>query len=315
MAAPSLEQKATFHVMKSLTLDGVTVELLPPEPTLPEWIGQNEPLRQLLACWMDGDETDPPLSPRITGVPGVGKTTLAMAAAKLRKQECWVQQCTSDTRPEDLIITPILGDSGRILYRASALLTAVVEGGVCVLDEGNRMSEKAWASLAALLDHRRTVDSVTAGLRVKAHDNFRICVTMNEDGSTFDLPDYIVSRLQPKVEIGFPAGAEEERILAHHAPRAPDDLRKICVRYLQEAHGLDLPFSVRDGINLVRLSSRLAAQGGGTPLESFPEAVKRVLGAEALDLRSLRARRPGPDSHGTEDFFFDPDDDDLHSKD
>jgi len=177
------------------------------------------------------------------------------------------------------------------------------------------MSEKAWASLAALLDHRRTVDSVTAGLRVKAHDNFRICVTMNEDGSTFDLPDYIVSRLQPKVEIGFPAGAEEERILAHHAPRAPDDLRKICVRYLQEAHGLDLPFSVRDGINLVRLSSRLAAQGGGTPLESFPEAVKRVLGAEALDLRSLRARRPGPDSHGTEDFFFDPDDDDLHSKD
>ena len=64
---------STFPPMKSLTLDGVTVELLPPEPTLPDWIGQNEPLRQLLACWMDGDETDPPLSPRITGVPGVGR--------------------------------------------------------------------------------------------------------------------------------------------------------------------------------------------------------------------------------------------------
>jgi MoxR-like ATPase len=300
--------------MKSLTLDGVTVELLPPETTLPEWIGQTEPLRQLLACWMDGDATDPPLSPRITGVPGVGKTTLAMAAARLRDQPCWVQQCTSDTRPEDLIITPVLGDGGRILYRASPLFSAVVEGGVCVLDEGNRMSEKAWASLAALLDHRRCVDSVTAGLRVKAHDQFRICVTMNEDGSTFDLPDYVVSRLQPKVEIGFPAGAEEERILAHHAPRSPDDLRKMCVAYLQEAHGLDLPFSVRDGINLVRLAARLAAQGGGTPSESFPEAVKRVLGPEAMDLRSLRARRPGPDPHGTEDFFFDPDDDDLHSE-
>lgn len=299
--------------MKSLTLDGVTIEILPPEPTLPEWIGQGEPLRQLLACWMDGDDTDPPLSPRITGVPGVGKTTLAMAAAKLRGQDCWVQQCTSDTRPEDLIITPVLGDGGRILYRASPLLSAVVEGGVCVLDEGNRMSEKAWASLAALLDHRRCVDSVTAGVRLKAHDKFRICVTMNEDGSTFDLPDYVVSRLQPKVEIGFPAGAEEERILAHHVPRAPDDLRRMCVAYLQEAHGLDLPFSVRDGINLVRLATRLAAQGGGSPGDSFPESIRRVLGAEAVDLRALRARRPGPESHGTEDFFFDPEDDDLHS--
>ncbi len=299
--------------MKNLTLDGVTIELLPSEPVLPEWIGQQEPLRQLLACWMDGDETDPPLSPRITGVPGVGKTTLAMAAAKIRGQECWVQQCTSDTRPEDLIVTPVLGDGGRILYRASPLLTAVVEGGVCVLDEGNRMSEKAWASLAALLDHRRTVDSVTAGVRIKAHDDFRICVTMNEDGSTFDLPDYVVSRLQPKVEIGFPAQAEEDRILAHHVPRAPDELRRICVAYLQEAHGLDLPFSVRDGINLVRLATRLARQDGGSAVESFPDAVRRVLGAEALDLRTLRARRPGPDSHGTEDFFFDPDDDDLHS--
>ena len=300
--------------MKSLTLDGVTVELVPPETVLPEWIGQMEPLRQLLACWMDGDETDPPLSPRITGVPGVGKTTLAMAAARLRDQPCWVQQCTSDTRPEDLVITPVLGDGGRILYRASPLLSAVVEGGVCVLDEGNRMSEKAWASLAALLDHRRCVDSVTAGLRVKAHDGFRICVTMNEDGSTFDLPDYVVSRLQPRIEIGFPAAAEEERILAHHTPRAPDDLRRLCVAYLQEAHGLDLPFSVRDGINLVRLSTRLAAQGGSSPEGSFPEAVRRVLGEEAVDLRSLRARRPGPGSHGSEDFFFDPDEDDLRSE-
>jgi MoxR-like ATPase len=241
----------------------------------------------------------------------VGKTTLAMAAAKLRDQPCWVQQCTSDTRPEDLIITPVLGDGGKILYRASPLFSAVIEGGVCVLDEGNRMSEKAWASLAALLDHRRCVDSVTAGLRVKAPDQFRICVTMNEDGSTFDLPDYIVSRLQPKVEIGFPAGAEEERILAHHAPRSPDDLRKMCVAYLQDAHGLDLPFSVRDGIHLVRLAGRLAAQDGTEAAASFPEAVRRVLGEEALDLGSLRRRRPGPDRAGSDEFFFDPDEDDL----
>lgn len=297
--------------MKSIQLDGVTIELLPPEPAKARWIGQREPLRQLLACWLDGDETDPPLTPRITGVPGVGKTTLAMAAALERGQDCWVQQCTSDTRPEDLVVVPVVGDGQKILYRASPLLTAVVEGGVCVLDEGNRMSEKAWASLAALLDHRRTVDSLVAGIRVKADPRFRLAVTMNEDGSTFDLPDYVVSRLQPRIEIGFPAAEEEERILAFHLPRAPEELRSRCVAFLQEAHGLDLPFSVRDGLNLVRLSTRLGAQDGSDPRGAFPEAIRRVLGTEALDLGSMRRRRRGFQDASTDEFFFSEDDADL----
>jgi MoxR-like ATPase len=180
-----------------------------------------------------------------------------------------------------------------------------------VLDEGNRMSEKAWASLAALLDHRRCVDSTTAGVRVQAHRDFRIAVTMNEDGSTFDLPDYVVSRLQPRVEIGFPGPGEEDRILAHHSPRASEDLRAMCVAYLQEAHGLDLPFSVRDGIHLVRLAGRLAAQGGTEAAASFPDAVRRVLGDDALDLGALRRRRPASRRTDSDEFFFDPDEDDL----
>lgn len=299
--------------MKSITLDGVTLELLPPDPTSPRWIGQPEPLRQLQACWLDGDETDPPLTPRITGVPGTGKTTLAMACATLRGQPCWVQQCTSDTRPEDLVVTPVIGDGQRILYRASPLLSAAIEGGVCVLDEGNRMSEKAWASLAALLDHRRTIDSLTAGVRIQAHPRFRLAVTMNEDGSTFDLPDYIVSRLQPRIEIGFPPAQEEERILAHHLPRSSGDLRAMCVAYLQEAHGLDLPFSVRDGLNLVRLASRLASQDGTDPRASFQEAILRVLGPAALELGSLRRRHR--DRHASSDeFFLDEDDADLDER-
>lgn len=297
--------------MKSVTLDGVTLELLPPESDLPQWIGQVEPLRQLMACWLDGvDASDPPLTPRITGVPGVGKTTLCMAAARHRGQSCWVQQCTSDTRPEDLVVTPVIGDGQRILYRASPLLTAAMEGGVCVLDEGNRMSEKAWASLAALLDHRRSVDSLTAGIRIQAHPQFRLAVTMNEDGSTFDLPDYVLSRLQPKIEIGFPEASEEDRILAHHAPSAPEDLRALCVSYLQQAHALDLPFSVRDGLNIVRLATRLARTGTLTATQSLPEAIQRVLGPEALDLGSLRGRRTRP-SASSDEFFFDEDDANL----
>ena len=45
----------------------------------------------------------------------------------------------------------------------------MLSGGVCVLDEGNRMNEKSWASLAPLLDHRRYVESVVAGITIPAH--------------------------------------------------------------------------------------------------------------------------------------------------
>ena len=45
----------------------------------------------------------------------------------------------------------------------------MIKGGICVLDEGNRMSEKSWASLAPLLDHRRYVDSIIAGISIDAH--------------------------------------------------------------------------------------------------------------------------------------------------
>src|SRR5262249_49494648 len=82
---------------------GVTLHLRFPDATERGWIGQDGILRQLLACWLVVDPADRPLSPRLTGPPGIGKTTLAMAAARLRKQPLYITQCTADTRPEDLL--------------------------------------------------------------------------------------------------------------------------------------------------------------------------------------------------------------------
>ena len=146
-----------------------------------------------MACWLVVDEHDLPLAPRIVGPPGIGKTALAMAAAEMRKQELFIYQCTADTRPEDLLITPVLAENGKIAYHASPLVSAMINGGVCVLDEGNRMNEKSWASLAPLLDHRRYVESIVAGISIEAHPDFRCAVTMNQDESTFEIPDYILS--------------------------------------------------------------------------------------------------------------------------
>jgi MoxR-like ATPase len=310
-------------------IDGVRLALGHADASPGDWIGQREILKQLLACWLVVDAKDLPLTPRLVGAPGIGKTTLAIAGAHARKQELYIYQCTADTRPEDLLVTPVLAESGRIQYQASPLVTAMIRGGVCVLDEGNRMNEKSWASLAPLLDHRRYVESIVAGLTIKAHPDFRCAVTMNDDDSTFEIPDYILSRLQPTLTLGFPNRQDEMAILQYHLPFADAEMLTLTVEFLQQAHELKLDFSTRDGINVLRYALKQLAQDPHHPLgkdSAWQESLRACLGDDAMDLQSLAERKRqslGGNAvpMGLGDFFFDPshplhpdyegDDDDL----
>lgn len=296
-------------------IEGVTLSLSRADSTEPKWIGQNEILKQILACWMVVSEKDMPLSPRIIGIPGIGKTTLGMVAALKRRQPLYIFQCTSDTRPEDLIITPVLAESGKISYHASALVTAMIKGGICILDEGNRMNEKSWASLAPLLDHRRYVESIIAGIRIKAHEDFRACVTMNNDESTFEIPDYILSRLQPTLTLTMPNANDEMAILKYHLPFAETELLQMTVNFLQRSHQLDLDFSPRDGLHILQYSMKRLLQDKDHPLSKdivWQEAVLKILGDDALDLDGLAEKKSRPLGEtqlpqGLGDFFFEED--------
>src|SRR5215470_12472749 len=179
----------------SVEIEGVVLHLAHPDELSVQWVGQEELMRQLLAAWMVIHEQDLPMNPRLLGKPGVGKTTLAYAAAKRMGRDVYILQATMDTRPEDLLITPVIEGEGKLRYVASPLATAMIVGGIAILDEGNRMSEKSWASLAPLLDNRRYIESIVTGIKVRAHPNFRLVSTMNDDASTFELPEYIHSRL------------------------------------------------------------------------------------------------------------------------
>jgi MoxR-like ATPase len=256
----------------------VAIHLCEPDQIDAEWIGQEDLVRQLRAAWKtQGSEL--PMNPRIVGRPGSGKTTLACAVARSLSQALYLFQATADTRPEDLIITPVIGSGNSIRYMASSIVSAMICGGTVILDEGNRMSEKSWASLAPLLDRRRYVESVVAGIKIHAHPDFRFCTTMNEDMSTFDLPEYIQSRLQPQIFVDFSDRDEELAILRQNLPATDREILEYVADFLQVAHEREQECSIRDGINIAHYAGLLRQEYPelATPLR-VQQSARMVLG-------------------------------------
>jgi hypothetical protein len=139
---------------------------------------------------------------------------------------------------------------------------------------------------------------------------------MNQDDSTYEIPDYILSRLQPTLGLEFPSREDELSILKYHLPFAEAEMLALTVDFLQRAHELRLDFSPRDGINQLRYAMKRLAQTSGHPVNRdkvWREALEFCLGDDALDLDSLAQRRNrtlGGDQVplGLGDFFFSPDD-------
>lgn len=264
-------------------IGNITVRLAKEYEDNAEWMGDELSSHQLRAAWLRLAEDDSPMNPRLVGKPGVGKTTLALAVAKELNFPVYLMQGTSDTRPDDLIIIPVITEGKQISYVASPLVTAMLVGGVCILDEGNRMSEKSWASLASLLDHRRYVDSVIAGIRIHAHKEFRFVTTMNDDSSVYDLPEYIQSRLNPQIFLEFANIETEARIVRMAVPYLEDNLLSLLVGFLALSHKYDENYSVRDGIQIAKYAQRLCHLNKDL---SLPKALKTsvfaILGEDAL---------------------------------
>ncbi len=278
--------------METVHIEGVELHLTEPDEVPMTWVGQPDLVTQVQAAWLVIGEEDFPLNPRLIGKPGVGKTTLAYHAGRSLNKPVYLFQATMDTRPEDLIVTPVISEGGTIKYMASSIVSAMIKGGVAVIDEGNRMSEKSWASLAPLLDNRRYVESVVAGIKIQAHPEFRLCTTMNDDASTFELPEYIHSRLQPQIYIDFPERDEELLILRKNLPFADEEILEYVVEFLQAAHEADERYSVRDGINIARyalkrvISSEQSTSGpktSATILTYLKEAASLILDEGAIN--------------------------------
>jgi MoxR-like ATPase len=106
--------------------------------------------------------------------------------------------------------------------------------------------------------------------------------TMNDDSSTFELPEYIHSRLQPQILVDFPEEEEEKAILKENLPFADDEVLDYVVRFLQAAHLVDESYSARDGINIARFALRLLSTGDTNRIIALRTSIIQTLGSEAL---------------------------------
>ena len=108
---------------------------------------------------------------------------------------------------------------------------------------------------------------------------------MNDDASTFEIPEYIHSRLQPQILLEFPERDEELAILRENLPFADEQVLAYVVNFIELAKAGYESYTVRDGINIARYAMKLgASERGGLDIKKHVRhATLQILGEEALE--------------------------------
>jgi len=144
----------------------------------------------------------------IEDVPGVGKTTLALALAHSVGGSFQRIQFTSDLLPADILGTSVYDQrEARFEFRPGPIFANVV-----LADEINRTTPKTQSSLLeAMNDFQISLDHNT----YKLPEPFLVLATQNpmEYHGTHPLPESQMDRFLLRIRIGYPGGADERRIL------------------------------------------------------------------------------------------------------
>lgn len=151
-------------------------------------------------------------------VPGVGKTTMALAFARAMGLDTKRVQFTPDTLPSDIIGFSVYNkETGELSYKEGAIVTNLL-----LADEINRTSSKTQAALLEAMEEKKvTVDGVTRVLP----DPFIVLATENPAGSagTQMLPNSQLDRFMVKLSIGYPDVESQAEILADRHTENPVD--------------------------------------------------------------------------------------------
>ena len=132
---------------------------------------------------------------------------------------------------------------------------------------------------------------------------------MNDDASTYEVPEYIQSRLQPLIEVGMPERDDTLAILRYNVDFAPENLLEMTTDFLTEANRYRLGYTTRDGVNIMRYALKLEDGKLTNGInEAFRQAVEQVLGKGADDFEARASGAFGLGAHVDFRQFFTTDD-------
>ena len=141
-------------------------------------------------------------------IPGVGKTTMAVAFSRALGLQYNRVQFTPDVLPSDVTGYSVLNQqSGEMVYRPGAVLCNLF-----LADELNRATSRTQSALLEAMEEGQvTVD----GISHKLPSPFAVIATQNPAGAagTQLLPDSQIDRFTVRLSLGYPAPEDEVTML------------------------------------------------------------------------------------------------------
>jgi MoxR-like ATPase len=165
----------------------------------------------------------------LVGVPGLGKTLLVNALARLLGLPFARIQFTPDLMPSDITGTEILEEDMASGHRRFVFVPGPVFTSVLLADEINRTPPKTQAALLEAMQERQVS---IAGKQHRLTEPFLVLATQNpiEQEGTYPLPEAQLDRFLFELRLEYPDLAEERRIVDQHSFTPLDGLSPVWTR-------------------------------------------------------------------------------------
>lgn len=171
-------------------------------------LGKEDKIKLALACLLSDGHL------LIEDLPGMGKTTLAHALAKVLGLSYQRIQFTSDMLPADIIgVSVFEREQSRFTFHPGPVFTQLL-----LADEINRTTPKTQSALLEAMEERQvTVEGETR----KLEDPFFVIATQNplSQMGTFPLPESQLDRFLMRISLGYPSADAERQMFLGGDPR------------------------------------------------------------------------------------------------
>jgi len=183
-------------------------------------LGKSQAIKLALACILAKGHL------LIEDLPGMGKTTLSQALAKVLGMSYQRIQFTSDLLPGDILGTSVFDrNTAQFVFHPGPIFAELV-----LADEINRATPKSQSALLEAMEEGQvTVDGATRPLP----DPFFVIATQNpvSQSGTFALPESQLDRFLMRLSLGYPSEAAEKSLLQGDARRVRlDAIRTVLGR-------------------------------------------------------------------------------------